>query len=176
MTFNRSCRGPAAAFADSARQLPGYSSARVSTSHAPASASVNLNPNPKPRETPMETQTTVSRPIDPPAQRRRLSVDEWNAEGVTRYGTPARKWKFVCPSCKTVQTGQDLMDAGLSKDDTIKYLAFSCIGRFVRGKGCDWTLGGLFQIHTLEVTDEAGIAHPRFEFADHVPSPSPAAA
>lgn len=98
--------------------------------------------------------------------RRQVSADQWNAEGVRRFGRPARNWKFVCPRCKTVQSGQDFLDAGLSIEQAQKYLAFSCIGRFVSGKGCDWTLGGLLQIHTLEVLDDEGKAHPRFEFLD----------
>jgi hypothetical protein len=31
--------------------------------------------------------------------------------------------------------------------------------------GCNWTLGGLFQMHALEVVTEDGERHPRFEVA-----------
>jgi len=46
-----------------------------------------------------------------------------------------------------------------------KYLAFSCVGRFDPDKGCDWTMGGLFQLHELEVVTEDGKHNPRFEVA-----------
>ena len=72
---------------------------------------------------------------------------------------------FRCPSCKTLQSAQDLIDAGAGKsmDDVEKYLAFSCVGRWNESKGCDWTLGGLFPIHKLEVVTPDGKHHPRFE-------------
>lgn len=53
-------------------------------------------------------------------------------------------------------------------------LGFSCVGRFTQagpprrkpdGRPCNWTLGGLFKLHTLEVVDEEGQAHPLFELA-----------
>lgn len=73
--------------------------------------------------------------------------------------------KHVCPSCGTVQTPQDLIDAGAgeSMDDVREYVGFSCVGRWTDEKGCDWTLGGLLQIHDLVVIDEEeGTRHPRF--------------
>lgn len=83
---------------------------------------------------------------------------------------------FRCPMCKTLQTGRDLIAAGAGADfDAVeKYLGFSCIGRFVNakpsrskpdGKPCDWTLGGLFQLHEMEVVTPDGEHHPRFELA-----------
>lgn len=72
---------------------------------------------------------------------------------------------FKCPRCGTLQCAQDLIDAGVGQNmaEVEKYLAFSCIGRFTKAKGCDWSLGGLFQIHKYEVIDDEGKAHPRFE-------------
>lgn len=72
---------------------------------------------------------------------------------------------FKCPRCGTLQCAQDLIDAGAGSDidEVEKYLAFSCVGRWSDSKGCDWTLGGLFQIHTLEVVTPDGKHHPRFE-------------
>ena len=68
------------------------------------------------------------------------------------------QYQFICPSCKTVQTAQDLIDAGAGEsfNEVEKYLAFSCVGRFTKDKGCDWTLGGLFPIHKFEVILENG--------------------
>jgi len=73
--------------------------------------------------------------------------------------------EFVCPACGTVQTAQDLIDAGAGPtlEEVIEYLAFSCVGRFDEERGCDWTLGGLLQIHDLEVVHpEEGKSVPRF--------------
>lgn len=85
---------------------------------------------------------------------------------------------MVCPMCRTVQTAQDLIDAGAGADfDAVeKYLGFSCVGRFTGaptprqeadGTPCDWTLGGLFQLHELEVIAPDGSVSPLFEPATH---------
>lgn len=74
---------------------------------------------------------------------------------------------FKCPKCKTLQSAQDLINlgAGGNMDEVEKYLGFSCIGRWNQEKGCNWTLGGLFQIHECEVVTPDGKHHPRFELA-----------
>lgn len=88
---------------------------------------------------------------------------------------------FICPVCKTPQSAADLIAAGAGEnfDSVETYLGFSCVGRWLnagsgltpKGKvkkkepasyGCNWTLGGLFQLHELEVVDDEGKAHPRF--------------
>ena len=112
-----------------------------------------------------------------------ITQDEFLAEAKARFGSNTRDWKFVCPACGTVQSVQQLLDAvlasGGTKDDVHGYIGFSCIGRFTgqgdagiaahhRGekwdKGCNWTLGGLFRIHTLEVLLD-GKPRPTFELA-----------
>lgn len=97
-------------------------------------------------------------------------------ETLKSQGVPNHEhFAFMCPMCETVQSGADLVDAGAGADfDSIeKYLGFSCVGRFTgqkftreskgAGKGCDWTLGGLFRTHKLEVVTHDGERHPRFE-------------
>lgn len=71
---------------------------------------------------------------------------------------------FKCPKCETLQSISDLIKAGAgkNKDEVLKFIGFSCIGRFDSKKGCDWTLGGLFQIHELEVIYPDGSVGPRF--------------
>lgn len=111
---------------------------------------------------------------------KQMTHEEFLAEGKRRFGPKARHWKFVCPACGTVQTGQQYLDAGVSEEDVFDVIAYSCIGRFTgqgdagilahhRGekwdKGCNWTLGGLLRIHTLEVLIE-GRARPTFELAE----------
>lgn len=85
---------------------------------------------------------------------------------------------YKCPMCETLQTARDLVSAGAgeSLDEVERYLGFSCIGRFTgrgspsaekgKGHGCNWTLGGLFQMHSFEVVTPDGKAHPLFELAD----------
>ena len=82
---------------------------------------------------------------------------------------------FVCPACGTVQCGEDLVKAGAGKDfDAVRnVLGFSCVGRYTHSKqppktkgtqdGCNWTLGGLFSLHKLEIIDAKGETHPTFE-------------
>lgn len=83
---------------------------------------------------------------------------------------------FRCPACKTLQSANDLIRAGAGDSfETVNgYLGFSCIGRFTGatsprrdpdGKPCNWTLGGLFRIHEMEVITPDGTAHPHFELA-----------
>jgi hypothetical protein len=98
--------------------------------------------------------------------------DALRAQGVRSHEDSA----FVCPMCGAVQSGRDLIEAGAGSnfDEVEKYIGFSCIGRFMNagppraqkdGKGCNWTLGGLFQLHKLEVLTPDGKRHPRFELA-----------
>ena len=79
-------------------------------------------------------------------------------------GVPLVNVTFRCPACGTLQSAQDLIDAGAGSDldEVEKYVAFSCVGRWDSSKGCDWTLGGLFKLHELEVVTEDGERHPRF--------------
>lgn len=83
---------------------------------------------------------------------------------------------FKCPMCETVQTAHDLIEAGAGGtfEEVEKYLGFSCVGRWTDagpprntpdGQPCNWTLGGLFSLHKLEVINKDGRHHPRFEVA-----------
>lgn len=109
-----------------------------------------------------------------------MTQDEFLAEAQRRFGRNGRDWKFVCPACGTVQSIQQLFDAGLKKETVHQVLGYSCIGRFTgqgdegigaknRGepwtKGCNWTLGGLLHIHALEVVFPDGGRRPTFELA-----------
>lgn len=108
---------------------------------------------------------------------RTVTLDEFQnelrAQGVKSHDDFA----FRCPICKTIQSSRDLVKAGAGRtfDDVQKYLAFSCVGRFTKagpwkkdeppGRGCDWTLGGLFKLNDLTVVTPDGERHPRFEIA-----------
>lgn len=107
---------------------------------------------------------------------RTITVDEFKAE-LKAQGVSREHFAFKCPICKTIQSSRDLIKAGagIDFDSVEKYLAFSCVGRFTKagahkkgeppGRGCNWTLGGLFQLHELTVTTPDGKKHPQFELA-----------
>jgi len=93
-----------------------------------------------------------------------MTVDEFK-EAIKSQNVPIEDVTFECPRCKTLQSANDLIKAGAGKDfeEVEGYIAFSCVGRWTKDKGCDWTLGGLFQIHELEVITPDGEKHPRFK-------------
>ncbi len=105
-----------------------------------------------------------------------MTLDEFK-HALKSQGVTIEHVALKCPMCGTVQSASSLMRAGAgsSLDEVEKYLGFSCVGRFLGagehkalnkpGKGCDWTLGGLFKLHKLEVLTPDGKRHPRFEVA-----------
>lgn len=89
---------------------------------------------------------------------------DWKKKGVELFGEDMKTWIFVCPKCKTKQTINDFVEkTDVPLEDIPGYIAFSCIGRFNEYIGCDWTLGGLLQIHELEIELDDGIRR-AFEF------------
>jgi len=92
-----------------------------------------------------------------------MTLEEFK-QAIRAQGVPIIDVNFECPKCKTLQSANDLIKAGAGKDfdEVEKYLAFSCVGRWDKTKGCNWTLGGLFKIHDLEVITPDGEKHPRF--------------
>lgn len=108
---------------------------------------------------------------------RTITVEEFHAELKAQGVRSHEHFAFRCVMCGTVQSGRDLINAGAGKtfDDVEKFLAFSCVGRWTDagphkknappGRGCDWTLGGLFNCHDLAVITPDGEKNPRFELA-----------
>lgn len=95
-----------------------------------------------------------------------MTLEELKKVAKERFGEDGNKWAFVCPVCKTRQTAEDLLAAGVSKEDVSGKIGFSCIGRFTRDKGCDWTLGGLLHLHELEIETPDGKKHMHFDLAE----------
>ena len=102
-----------------------------------------------------------------------MTIEEFRT-AVHAQDVPREHYAFRCPMCKTVQTSTDLIKAGAGAtvDEVQVFLGFSCVGRFTGagspskatpGQGCDWTLGGLFRMHELEVITEDGAHHAHFE-------------
>ncbi|TDT94891.1 hypothetical protein DFO45_2649 [Azorhizobium sp. AG788] len=106
---------------------------------------------------------------------KRVSIPEFHS-ALKAQGVAKVHLAFKCPLCGTVQSASDFIAAfaGNTFDDVEKYLGFSCIGRWTGagaprkkpdGRPCNWTLGGFLKLHQLEVVDDEGRAHPRFEVA-----------
>lgn len=104
-------------------------------------------------------------------QARRVTVDEWRAEGARRFGTDQMQWRWKCPSCGHVASTQDYKDAGAKSS----MVGFSCIGRSLPkcneafggpGSGpCNYAGGGLIGLNPITViVDGKEVA--MFEFAD----------
>lgn len=103
----------------------------------------------------------------------RMTLDEFLA-ALKAQGVAREDLALVCPMCSVVQSARDLMAAGAgdSFEAVEKFLGFSCLGRFTGagsprktpdGSPCNWTLGGLFTTHQLEVVTDDGTCHPRFK-------------
>lgn len=106
-----------------------------------------------------------------------ISLDEFHAQLKAQKVPSRRHVAMKCPVCGTVQSMDSLIRAGAGPDeDSVeKFVGFSCVGRWTMagphkpgtppGRGCNWTLGGLFAIHNLEVATPDGKVHPSFEAA-----------
>lgn len=92
-----------------------------------------------------------------------ISYEDWLNQLKSKFGDDSTKWAFKCPSCGNIQTPQDFIDNGIGEHKDNVY--YNCIGRYIKGKGCDWTLGGLFQINKVSVMKDAKV-FPVFEIAD----------
>lgn len=88
-----------------------------------------------------------------------MSIEEFENLGKKLYGDDKSKWRFRCVKCGHIQTAQDFRDIGVDPNGKVY---FSCIGRWKKGEGCDWSLGGLFTIHEREIMDENGKTMPVF--------------
>lgn len=98
--------------------------------------------------------------------RQQINHEDWLAEAKKRFGDNPLDWRFQCPRCKETQSAREFHEEKIRGVDRKVY--FSCIGRWVEGRGCDWTLGGLLQIHAMEVITPKGEIIPVMEFAEVV--------
>lgn len=111
-----------------------------------------------------------------------ITLDEAHARMKEQGVSHQRHYAFRCPICKTVQSMASLVAAGARPDQAERSIAFSCEGRFSGAgpaastkdksakakarravRGCDWTLGGLFQLHKLTIEYPDKITRPSFE-------------
>jgi hypothetical protein len=94
----------------------------------------------------------------------KMTMKEFLQKGTELFGEDKRYWKFVCPVCETVISCDDYIKNG-ANDGAI---AYSCIGRYIdkkdsqkafsgnviKGKPCDYTTGGLFNLSPMEIDGE----------------------
>jgi hypothetical protein len=101
---------------------------------------------------------------------RKVTLEQYLAEGESLYGPNRYKWKFRCPSCGHVAAAEDWRAAGAPENA----VAFSCVGRWLpkseemlskAGGPCNYAGGGLFKLNPVIVTDGEK-EHSFFEFAD----------
>lgn len=74
---------------------------------------------------------------------------DWVEELNRRFGKDAKQWRFKCVQCGHIQTIQDFLNHNIEHPESKVF--YNCIGRYVSGIGCDWSLGGLLQINTMTV-------------------------
>lgn len=89
-----------------------------------------------------------------------VMLNEWRSELKKRFGDDPKNWKFVCPACGHIQSCGDFEDEGYQRENAY----YNCIGRFKKGVGCTWTIGGLLNIHKTTVIKKC-TAYPVFEMA-----------
>lgn len=94
---------------------------------------------------------------------KKQSIGEFIKQAEELFGKDRKQWRFRCISCGGVQSYNDFKEAGV-EEDLDGLVHFSCIGRFVEGRGCNWTLGGFLTIHEKEVTGLDENSHPVFNF------------
>lgn len=75
---------------------------------------------------------------------------------------------FICPVCKTLQTGREMMTARGNQhfDEVQGRIGNACIGRYTDTHGCTFKMGRRTSSNTqLLVKTPDGTEHPHFELA-----------
>lgn len=109
---------------------------------------------------------------------RKIAAEQFHAEMKAQDVKDRVDIAFKCVMCATVQSMRSLIHAGAPVDKVENQIGFSCEGRWRNAgpakdgkparldvRGCDWSLGGLFHLHRLEVTTPDGKTHMSFELA-----------
>jgi len=103
---------------------------------------------------------------------RRVTVKDWYAEAIERFGADTDAWQVVCPVCKHPQTIAEMKAVGMPEAS----FAFSCIGRWIPGSKeafdktktgpCTYAGGGLFKLNPVTVVFPDGKEQHAFEWAE----------
>lgn len=92
-----------------------------------------------------------------------IKLQDWKKQASEKFGSDKKNWEFKCPSCGETQTLKEFEDNNVEDAESKFY--YSCIGRWVKDRGCKWTLGGLFKIHKTEVITPDNNKIPVMEFS-----------
>ena len=99
-----------------------------------------------------------------------IKHSDWIKQGEDLFGKDFVNWKFKCPSCGYVASGQEYKDAGAPATA----VGFSCVGRWggskkemfdKTGGPCNYAGGGLFGLNPVDIEFEDGEIGQAFEFA-----------
>jgi len=99
--------------------------------------------------------------------RRTVTLEQYIAEAVAKFGEDRNNWRFICPACGHVASVAEYEAAGAPEGA----VGFSCIGRwsgasreaFGEGEGpCNYAGGGLIGLNPVYIE---GCGH-YFEFAE----------
>lgn len=102
------------------------------------------------------------------AKRKTMTYEDWHKRGTELYGANHDKWVFACPACGHEQSLEGVIsrNPAIIRDEAARWIYFACEGRHNHAVGCNWTLGGLFHFHELEITmDGDPKGSPAFRFA-----------
>jgi hypothetical protein len=97
---------------------------------------------------------------------RGVEMSEWLRQGEGLFGSDRNQWRFKCAKCGHVQSAASVHShkPEIMPEQARAWIHQNCEGRYISGHGCDWSLHGLFRIHTLAVILETGRACATFEF------------
>lgn len=89
---------------------------------------------------------------------KKYTHQEWINRGRELFGENIKRWKFVCPICRNVASGEDFFKLGIDFNFAYQH----CIGRHQANsysamelkeglKPCDYAAYGLFQLAPVRV-------------------------
>lgn len=90
-----------------------------------------------------------------------MSQENWLNLGKKIYGENLLNYKFKCPSCGRIASGEEYKNAGAKPKDMCQ----CCISRFLKDSDCRWAAFGLFDICKIRVITPKGEEIPVFEYA-----------
>lgn len=114
---------------------------------------------------------------------KKVSYEEWKAEGQRRFGKDGRRWKFICPICGTVQSAKTFEEyTELTPVEIVRQIGINCIGRSAIGGaaitdldkppssdpnaiGCMYHGNGLIRANPVTVELDDGHTMTAFDFA-----------
>jgi len=95
-----------------------------------------------------------------------LQYEEWCRQGVERFGTMSIKWWYRCPECGTPHSLDDWILLGLTMDDALSLLGYSCLGVLHPDVGCQFSLRQHPDKAPVKIKLPDGMEVPVFDFVE----------